>query len=571
MTREPSDQRPRRRRQWAAACALAAALALTSCGAMPRSGPVHKVVEPTAEAEEQPTQYSPATPQMGASAQEIVEGFLAAGVGAQDDYAVARQYLTPQLANTWRPDSRVLVHTGEPSTVPRLNDGQFRTSLEVSAERSANGVLEQQPEGTTRVLDFTLTSVDGQWRISEAPDGVIVPFGDFPEIFKAYTLYFFDDEFGRLVPDSRWFAERSTVPTAMVRELLAGPAPHLDGAVTSALPGGASLARSAVPVSDSTASVDLNLAEFDPADVEQGRRMEQQLEATLQRVPSVDSVELNINGAPVETSGSDTEEPVREVTVPNRQIGISNNQLAFYQGGQTELIDDVPISENSNIVRPGMDQAMEHFGWIDNTSGTLFTAVQGDAPLQRWKGQELTRPSFDIQGWVWGSGADGVVHAARADADEDAVSVSAEWLDNEPIAGLRISREGNRALIVTVDSERESSNVWLAGIVRDESGRPTELNQGNLVAADVDVDTVQWISGTEFVTTALGESDNAQPRRYNVSGSNEALPSLVGVTSLAGGNGHTAIYGAADGNLYMLTGNSWAQQSDNVTDTAFAG
>ncbi|WP_312396784.1 GerMN domain-containing protein, partial [Kocuria sp.] len=314
MTREPSNQRPRRRRQWAAACALAATLAVTGCGAMPRSGPVHKVVEPTTEAQEQPARYTPATPQTGASAQEIVEGFLTAGVGAQDDYAVARQYLTPQLANTWKPDTRVLVYKGEPSTVPRLSDGQYRTSLEVGAERSANGVLEQQPEGTTRVLDFTLTSVDGQWRISEAPDGVIVPFDDFPEIFKAYTLYFFDDDYGRLVPDPRWFAERSTVPTAMVRELLAGPAAHLDGAVTSALPGGATLARSAVPVSDGTASVDLNLAQFDPADVERGKRMEQQLEASLQGVPAVDTVELSINDAPVETSGSDRDEPVREVT-----------------------------------------------------------------------------------------------------------------------------------------------------------------------------------------------------------------------------------------------------------------
>ena len=102
-------------------------------------------------------------------------------------------------------------------------------------------------------------------------------------------------------------------------------------------------------------------------------------------------------------------------------------------------------------------------------------------------------------------------------------------------------------------------------------GRPTELKQGNLVAADVDVDTVQWISGTEFVTTALGDNGNSQPRQYSVSGSNEALPSLVGVTSLAGGNGSTAIYGAAEGNLYLLTGSSWSQQSDNVTDTAFAG
>ena len=571
MTRETRQHRPRRRRRVLATVALAAALAVSSCGAMPRSGPVHKVVEPTTEAQEQPVQYSPAAPQSDASAQEIVEGFLAAGVGAQDDYAVARQYLTPQLANTWQPDTRVLIHSGEPSTVPRLNEGQYRTSLEVNAERSANGVLEQQPEGTTRVLDFTLTSVDGQWRISEAPDGVIVPYNDFPEIFSAYTLYFFDGDYERLVPDPRWFAERSTVPTAMVRELLAGPAPHLDGAVSSALPAGAGLARSAVPVSDSTASVDLNLAEFDPANVERGKRMEQQLEATLQGVDSVENVALNINGAPVETSGSDLDDPAREITVPNRQIGVSHNQLAFYQGGQAEVIEDVPLSGDMVLQRPGMDQAMENFGWIDASSGAMVTASHGGTPQQRWSGEDLTRPSFDIRGWVWGGGSDGEVRAARADSDEDAVSVSSEWLNGQGIAGLRISREGNRALIVTTDEDRETSDVWLSGVVRDDSGRPTELKQGNLVAADVDVDTVQWISGTEFVTTALGQDESAQPRQFDVSGTHETLPSLVGVISLAGGNGPTEIYGAADGNLYMLTGNSWAQQTDNVTDTAFAG
>lgn len=571
MTRELEAQPPRRRRRLLATAAVVVALAVSSCGAMPRSGPVHKVVEPTTEAQEQPVQYTPAAPQTDASAQEIVEGFLAAGVGAQDDYAVARQYLTPQLANTWKPDTRVLIHSGEPSTVPRLNEGQYRTSLEVNAERSANGVLEQQPEGTTRVLDFTLTSVDGQWRISEAPDGVIVSHNDFAEIFDAYTLYFFDSDFERLVPDPRWFAERSTVPTALVRELLAGPAPHLDGAVTSALPAGAGLARSAVPVSDSTASVDLNLAEFDPADVERGKRMEQQLEATLQSVDSVENVALNINGAPVETSGSDLPDPVREVTVPSRQIGVSHNQLAFYQGGQTEVIEDVPMPGDTVIERPGMDQAMENFGWVDEARGSVFTASHGGAPKERWSGENLTRPSFDIRGWVWGSGSDGVVHAARADSDEDSLAVSSGWLDGQHIAGLRISREGNRALIVTTDEERETSDVWLSGVVRDESGRPTELKQGNLVAADVDVDTVQWISGTEFVTTALGQDENAQPRQFDVSGTHEMLASLVGVISLAGGNGPAEIYGAADGNLYMLTGNSWAQQTDNVTDTAFAG
>ena len=91
----------RRRRCAAAALAVGLSLTLSACGAMPRSGPVHKVVEPTEQSQQSAMAYNPQAPRPGASAQAVVEGFLAAGVGAQDDYSVARQYLTPQLATTW--------------------------------------------------------------------------------------------------------------------------------------------------------------------------------------------------------------------------------------------------------------------------------------------------------------------------------------------------------------------------------------------------------------------------------------------------------------------------------------
>ena len=130
----------RRRRCAAAALAVGLSLTLSACGAMPRSGPVHKVVEPTEQSQQSAMAYNPQAPRPGASAQEVVEGFLAAGVGAQDDYSVARQYLTPQLATTWKPDARVLIHSGEPTTVPRLNEGEFRTTIEVGAVLDSEGV-----------------------------------------------------------------------------------------------------------------------------------------------------------------------------------------------------------------------------------------------------------------------------------------------------------------------------------------------------------------------------------------------------------------------------------------------
>lgn len=538
---------------------------------MPRSGPVHKVVEPTTQSQQQESQYSPVPPEAGATAQEIVEGFLAAGVGAQDDYAVARQYLTPQLANTWTPEARVLVHPNKPNTEARLEDGQFRTSVEVSAELSPTGVLRQQPEGTSGVLDFALTSVDGQWRISQAPDGVIVPEADFDQIFAPYNLYFFDSSAEQLVPDPRWFAKRSTVSTEVVRALLAGPAPYLEGSLESSFPSGATLARSAVPVTDGTAEVDLTLGGFDPANIELAQRMEQQLRASLRSVPAVESVRLRVNDAPVETSGGSATDPVTEQNVPDRQIAVSDGRLAFYQGGQTEAITDVQMPAGASIIKPAMDREMVTFGWVDPQQGAVYTVRKGQDPVQRWTGQNLTRPSFDRLGYVWGADGNGQVSAARVTGQDAGFSVSASWVADQDIVALRISRDGTRVLLVTSGAQRETSNVWLAGIIRDDSGRPSALNQGNLVAADVDVDTVKWINGTEFVSTTLGQSDNARPMLYSVAGTSEPLPALVGVTSLAGGNGRSSIYGVAGGSLYLLTGSSWVAQSERLSDTAFAG
>lgn len=422
------------------------------------------------------------------------------------------------------------------------------------------------------MLDFALTSVDGQWRISQAPDGVIIPDTDFAQIFSPVDLYFYSaNDSTTVVPDPRWFAKRPTASTAAVRALLSGPASYLEGSVSSALPQSATLSKSSVPVSGGTAAVDLSMSGFDPADVEQARRMDQQLRATLQSVPSVEDVDLTVNDAPVDTSGRAGADSTRSVTVPNRQVGVSDNQLAFYQGGQTELVPGLSLPDGAKVTKPGMDTEASTFAFVDAASGAMYTVSSGEQAQRRWTGTALTRPSFDRQGWVWGSDRSGTVHAAPAAAEGSGRTVGADWLKDQHVASLRISREGNRALVVTTDESAQRSTLWISGVVRDDSGRPVELEKGNAVAADVDVNTAQWIGSDEFVTTALNQDSNAQPRRYSVSGTYEDLPSLTGVTSITGGNGPAAVYGASDGKLYMLTGSSWALQSEDVTDTSFAG
>ncbi|GEO93034.1 LpqB family beta-propeller domain-containing protein [Kocuria flava] len=568
-----SGRAARRARTGAAATALVLGVVVTGCGAMPRSGPVHRHAEPSPTATEARPTYlvDPAGPVPGAGPEQVVEGFLAAGTGVADDYSVAREYLTPELAATWHPDARTLVHRGEPSLVPRLEDGQYRLNVEVSAVVGATGVMERKPAGSTEVLDFEVVQVDGQWRIAEAPDATLLTPSDFEDIFEPHELYFADPDLSNAVVDPRWFPERTPVSTSIVRALLNGPAAYLRGAVSTSFPTGTTLAGSAVPVQDGTATVELSVPDFDPADLEVNRRMHEQLLLSLAQLESVDSVELVVDGAPVELGAARGEpELADEVTVPSRQVGLVDRQLVFYQGGQTEPVPGLPVLDALQPSLPAMDAAAEHFAVVDGADGSLVTLARGEQPAERYSGTGLTRPSFDEHGWVWTADSAGTVRAVRAPArGGEPVRVEAQWLAARTVTSLRVSRGGTRALVVT--QQDGVSQLWLAGIVRDGDGTPRRLNEPYRVAADVDADIALWLSDREFVAAPLGGADPVRPRIYDVSGQYEELPAIGGLTGLSAGNGPSAVYALADGTLHMLTGSAWAPQDDEVRDPAFAG
>ena len=82
---------------------------LTGCAQLPtrvdiKSGP--ELVAPEAA---DFSYYIPTGPAEGATSQEIVSGFLAAGTGPQNDYSVAREFLTDEFAQRWNPAGEVLI------------------------------------------------------------------------------------------------------------------------------------------------------------------------------------------------------------------------------------------------------------------------------------------------------------------------------------------------------------------------------------------------------------------------------------------------------------------------------
>lgn len=75
--------------------------ALVGCADLPTSGPVEQV---DVVLEQPSVDIAPEPPVEGMTPEQLVDGFLLAMADSEADYAVARQYLTPEADDAWRPD-----------------------------------------------------------------------------------------------------------------------------------------------------------------------------------------------------------------------------------------------------------------------------------------------------------------------------------------------------------------------------------------------------------------------------------------------------------------------------------
>ncbi|WP_052209802.1 LpqB family beta-propeller domain-containing protein [Kocuria sp. ZOR0020] len=561
--------------RWSGAV-LTMGLVISGCATIPTSGPVHQVEPPVATATETTAESTVAGPEDGMSQEEIVRGFLAAGAGQENDYGVARQFLTPDLASTWRPDARTVVFSGAAGIQQGLEDDQVRVSVDARALIGDTGIMQRQEAGSSEAMDVELTQVDGQWRISDVPDGVLIPASNLNELYRPHNLYFLAPDGETVVPDPRWFPDRPGVSTSLVRALLAGPAPYLESAVTSAYPADAELEGASVPVQDGTATVSLNVPNYSALDVATNREMYSQLILTLLALDNVDRVDFLAGGGQIDLGSSNQEMLSTDPQeVPGRQIGLDGDQLVFQQGGQSSPVPEVSQAlVGSDPSDPAMNRDTNEFAALTQNQSELvtFSTFQPE-PAERFTGTGLTAPSVDTDGWVWSGDQSGQIRAVEiAQPDADPVTVDADWLDGRTVTSLKISRDGTRALLVVADGD--SSQILISGVRRDSDGTPESLNEPYVVDSGQGaamMGDARWISESQFVAATITDR-SAAPRLYDVSGRYRDLPFLEGgVEGISGGNGDSEIFVVTDGQLRMLTGESWSLQSESVESTAFAG
>ncbi|KNH11386.1 lipoprotein LpqB, partial [Arthrobacter sp. ZBG10] len=386
-----------------AAIMLAMLLAvLAGCARIPTAGPVGKSSEGSAGNLSAPV-FLPAAPQPGASPETIIDYFYRAGSGYEDDYAVARQYLTQASSVSWKPDQRALVYR-EARVVATETENVYNYELDVSYTVNADGIATQSPEGTVEKIPVTLTQVDGEWRISAIPDGTAIAEETFKVIYGAFPIYFYDPTFTFAVPDVRWFIRNKTVK-AMTSALLAGPAPYLRGAVASAFPSGIKLARESVPVVSGAAQVDLSAKELTETSPEDRLRMQMQLTLTFRSQPDVVNVELRANQdlVRVEDTGA-VLPPVQDKSVPSRQIAISGNELVRYENNRISPLPDMQSVSALGPRFPAESPVSQSAAFLNEGRTTLYSIVPGQPARALTTRSTLTRPSFSLNDWVWTAG-----------------------------------------------------------------------------------------------------------------------------------------------------------------------
>jgi hypothetical protein len=531
---------------------------LTGCTSLPVSGPVRIGPDLASPTDENSFYYSPASPVDGATATEILSGFISAGTAPQNDYAIAREFLDESIPTTWNPNQELLIQR----TAPKITFTDAKTALvevEVAARIDANGRYETLPAGSTRVLEYGFTDTSGQVRINSAPDVTMVIRPVFDVVFKSYSIFFLDNSKKTLVPELRWFPSNPATGTKLVNALLAGPSSWLEPAVISAIPTGTVLATDAVTVQQETALVDLSARAL-VAGLSDRSLMKAQLVATLSQLPTITEVSISIERSAQEIPDSQVE-PI---------AASSGTLLALGESGLEALSGAAPDSFAKGLSFFGSRTASKLAA--SKTGNKLAAATQSGvfetglaAPGSSVKvidpRSSLAGLEYDLLEYLW--------LAAGSQVAVDSLPLEVSWLAGQSIVDFSLSPEGSRVALVV--SNGGGNQVLVAAVIRNENGLPIQLSAPITIATEIDSPVrLSWFDSVT-VAIANSEADTASIALVSIGGTTALIQGVADVSSLVGLGDGTNLYALKkSGELVVYRGSLWRSLEFSISAITLA-
>lgn len=501
--------------------------ALAGCARVPTTGPVTQVSASADTPGRVGIDVDPQPPPRKASPEIIVAGFLQSMTSPQNSYRIAREYLTEAAARSWDPESGAVIYDATTNT-PVVTGSTAGLKAPIIARLDAAGRY-RPVTGQSIDLDFGITRVDGELRISRPPDGLVLSLFAFSRAYSTVALYFTSLTRPFLVPELVHLPQATSNPTTAVTDLLDGPSDWLAGAVTNVFPTGTKLSSDAVAVDNAGVSTVPLSPEVTRLTDAQRRQVAAQVSWTLAAYPQVSRVRFTVGGTSVAIPGAAEDDTVSTGLFTSMSPLISSD-LPTMKVLRRGVLGQV--SDQSGTFTPlrgllGADSggespagvAVEPSGgfWavVDSSRQNLLSWQEGArVTRQLASGTGLLRPQVSTDGTCWTVSVQGDSSRFIAvGSSRGRLQIRADELATRRVVAFSVSPDLARVAVVLQD--RGDRVLAMLRIRPTTGGAPGVVVDGlreyHLQGSDSGltlIDDVGWISATELMVVARATADS---------------------------------------------------------------
>ena len=500
------------------ACLTVALTTLAAgCASLPTNSAPH-VIRSFAPEE---TETQAAGPKDGQESDLLLRDFYHASATPDSDYEAARAYLTEGASAAWDPSGqKLVVDSIGMTTLPGSSVGQRSYSVHGEVVGVVRSGGSYSPERGDYEATIDMEMVDGQWRISSLPEGVVFERTELRNQYQPYNLYFFDQDDRELVTDRRWVhSRRETLASDLIGLLMEGPSERLRPALTGSLPSSVSY----------TGEQDgaYTFTGFAGVSEDERARFAAQVVWTLATAGVTGPYELKADGQPL-IDGTDSLDTDDFIAASPLVETVGETKLYALAGGKVVRVDErstQPVEGSlgaasdvifADIAKDGEWAAI--FGKPGDAEDDIFRVGKFDgSEAEVMRAGTFTRPAFEPDAAAVWAVADGkrilrtVQSAATGSLTTGEVKVELPDGVDGNISVLRLSRTGTRVVMVI------DGRLYTGIVRRQPSGERSIVNvyeyahelSGSVISADWRPDGSLLVGTTSTTPVMRVEQDGS--------------------------------------------------------------